>query len=88
MRVPLRRLAGSTRWLCTTLRESCGRDPRRILRDALGPLAGGARPLTAFSCAHTRGQHTDERGPVEVDLKRLEGDDDGKEEASNHVIHL
>lgn len=69
----------SRRWLGAILREKHGRAPPLILRDGAGLLAGGGRPLTAYSRAHSRGQHTEAAGPVEVDLKRLEGEDDGRD---------
>lgn len=41
-------------------------------------LAGGGRPLTGYSRAQSRRQHTEAAAAVEVDLKRLEGKDDGR----------
>ncbi|XP_036971322.1 enoyl-CoA hydratase domain-containing protein 2, mitochondrial [Acanthopagrus latus] len=78
----VRRLAGqrccpSRRWLGVILRETHGRTSSAIPRVGARPLAGGARPLTACSRAHSRWQHTEAADPVEVDVKRLEGRDDG-----------
>ncbi|KAL7397788.1 hypothetical protein ABVT39_028012 [Epinephelus coioides] len=77
----LRRLAGPRcsprRWLGLILRETHGRPSALVPRDGSRPLAGGSRPLTAHSGAQSRGQHTQAADPVEVDLKRLEGEDDG-----------
>lgn len=69
----------SRRWLGAILREKHGRAPPLMLRDGAGLLAGGGRSLTAYIRAHSRGQHTEAAGPVEVDLKRLEGEDDGRD---------
>lgn len=48
-----------------------------------GPmLAGGSRLLMGHSGAHSRRQqHTEAEQPVEVDMKRLEGADNGREES-------
>ncbi|XP_033476591.1 enoyl-CoA hydratase domain-containing protein 2, mitochondrial isoform X2 [Epinephelus lanceolatus] len=77
----LRRLAGPRcsprRWLGLILRETQGRPSALVPRDGSRPLAGGSRPLTAHSGAQSRGQHTQAADPVEVDLKRLEGEADG-----------
>ncbi|KAG8003536.1 Enoyl-CoA hydratase domain-containing protein 2 [Nibea albiflora] len=77
----LRRLVGpgcpSSRWLGVILRESHGRAVHLIPRDGARLLAGGDRPLTAYSRAHSRRQHTEAAKPVEVDVKRLDGEDDG-----------
>uniref|UniRef100_A0A667YBT3 Enoyl CoA hydratase domain containing 2 n=1 Tax=Myripristis murdjan TaxID=586833 RepID=A0A667YBT3_9TELE len=40
-------------------------------------MPGGGRPLTGHTRTHTRRQHTDPADPVEVDLKRLDGEDTG-----------
>uniref|UniRef100_A0A3Q3VV72 Uncharacterized protein n=1 Tax=Mola mola TaxID=94237 RepID=A0A3Q3VV72_MOLML len=68
----LRRLAeprrSSTLWLAAIIpAETHGRAPRLDPRDGL---------------AHSRGQHTEAAAPAEVDLKRLDGDDDGIVEMS------
>uniref|UniRef100_A0A671V5K7 Enoyl CoA hydratase domain containing 2 n=1 Tax=Sparus aurata TaxID=8175 RepID=A0A671V5K7_SPAAU len=78
----IRRLAGqrccsSRRWLGVILRETHDRTSSVIPRVGARPLAGGGRPLTACSRAHSRWQHTEAADPVEVDVKRLEGEDDG-----------
>lgn len=74
----LRRLAGpmcsSRRWLGVILRETHGRTSHRIPLNGSRLLPGGGRPLTVYS----RRQHT-AAGPVtlEVDIKRLEREDNG-----------
>ncbi|XP_074492030.1 enoyl-CoA hydratase domain-containing protein 2, mitochondrial [Sebastes fasciatus] len=77
----LRRLAGSrcssSRWLGVIQRETHSRTSSLIQRDGPRLLAGGGRPLTACSRAQSRWQHTEAGGPVEVDMKRLEGEDNG-----------
>ncbi|XP_019131891.2 enoyl-CoA hydratase domain-containing protein 2, mitochondrial [Larimichthys crocea] len=77
----LRRLVGprgsSSRWMGVILRETHGRTVHLIPRDGARLLAGGDRPLTACSRAHSRRQHTEAAKPVEVDVKRLDGEDDG-----------
>nr|XP_046247275.1 enoyl-CoA hydratase domain-containing protein 2, mitochondrial isoform X2 [Scatophagus argus] len=77
----LRRLAGpmclSRQWLGVILPETHGRTSTLIPRDGARLLAGGGRPLTAYSRAQSRRQHTEAADPVEVDLKRLEGEDVG-----------
>ncbi|XP_041790984.1 enoyl-CoA hydratase domain-containing protein 2, mitochondrial [Chelmon rostratus] len=77
----LRRLPGSRcsvrPWLGVILRETHGGTSRLLPRDGARLLAGGARPLTAYCCAHSRRQHTQAGDPVEAHLKRLEGEDDG-----------
>ncbi|TDH08363.1 hypothetical protein EPR50_G00096500 [Perca flavescens] len=92
----LRRLAGpmclSTRWLGVIQRETHGRTSHRIPRNGSRLLPGGGRPLTVYS----RRQHT-AAGPVtlEVDIKRLEGEDDGivevlmcRHKAKNALGHM
>ncbi|TKS74780.1 Enoyl-CoA hydratase domain-containing protein 2, mitochondrial [Collichthys lucidus] len=73
----LRRLVGprlsSSRWLGVILRETHGRTVHLIPRDGARLLAGGDRPLTAYSGAHSRRQHTEAARPVEVDVKRCSG---------------
>ncbi|KAI3368937.1 hypothetical protein L3Q82_025911 [Scortum barcoo] len=77
----LRRLAGprcsSRRWLGAILRETHGQAPHPIPRGGARLAAGGGRPLTGHAHAQSRGQHTEAADPVEVDLRRLEGEDDG-----------
>uniref|UniRef100_A0A1A8G6A3 Enoyl CoA hydratase domain containing 2 n=1 Tax=Nothobranchius korthausae TaxID=1143690 RepID=A0A1A8G6A3_9TELE len=48
-----------------------------IHRDGARLLAGSGRPLTVYSRPDTRRQHTQAVGPTEVDLQRLEGQDEG-----------
>ena len=43
-------------------------------------LAGVGLPLAGNSRAHRRWQHTEAAGRAEVDLRRLEEGDDGREE--------
>lgn len=69
------RLAG--RWCSSGARiiqETHGRGPGRLLRGAAGLLGSEGRPLTPFG----RAQHTEAAGPVEVDLRRLEEEEDGR----------
>lgn len=73
------RLAG--RWCSSSrclgarlLQETHNRGPGRLLRGAAGLLSSMGRPLTP----HRRAQHTEAAAPVEVDLKRLQGEDDGR----------
>ncbi|XP_041704827.1 enoyl-CoA hydratase domain-containing protein 2, mitochondrial [Coregonus clupeaformis] len=40
-------------------------------------LPGGGRPFTGYNDTHTRWLHTETPEPVEVDLKRLDGEDTG-----------
>lgn len=79
----LRRLPGprcsSRRWLSVILRETHGQTSHPIPRNRARLLTGGGRPLTACSRAHNRGQHTEAAEPVEVDLKRLDGEEDGRD---------
>ncbi|XP_039984115.1 enoyl-CoA hydratase domain-containing protein 2, mitochondrial [Xiphias gladius] len=71
----LRRLAGprSSSWRClgAALRGAHGSASHLIHRGGARVLAGGGRPLAG------RRQHTAAADPLEVDLKRLEGGDDG-----------
>uniref|UniRef100_A0A1A7X0V6 Enoyl CoA hydratase domain containing 2 n=1 Tax=Iconisemion striatum TaxID=60296 RepID=A0A1A7X0V6_9TELE len=48
-----------------------------IYRDGVRLLAGSGRPLTVYSCADTRRRYTQAVDPTEVDLQRLEGQDEG-----------
>ncbi|XP_022614925.1 enoyl-CoA hydratase domain-containing protein 2, mitochondrial [Seriola dumerili] len=77
----LRRVAGPrcSSWRClgAILRESRSRTTNLLSRDGARTLAGASRPLTGYSRGYIRGQHTEAADPVEVDLKRLEGGDDG-----------
>ncbi|TWW57677.1 enoyl-CoA hydratase domain-containing protein 2, mitochondrial [Takifugu flavidus] len=54
-------------------RETLGRAPWRLLRGTAALLSGAGRTLLTSG----RAQHTEAPGPVEVDLKRLEGEDNG-----------
>uniref|UniRef100_UPI0037E81FE9 enoyl-CoA hydratase domain-containing protein 2, mitochondrial n=1 Tax=Semicossyphus pulcher TaxID=241346 RepID=UPI0037E81FE9 len=77
----LRRLPGpsgfSRPWLPLILRETRGQTSAVILRDGTILQAGGGPPLTVNSPAQSRRQHMEAAGLLEVDLKRLEGKDDG-----------
>lgn len=68
-------------WRClgAVLRGTHTRASLLHYRDGARTLAGGSRPLTGHSRAHSRWQHTEAAEPVEVDLKRLEGGDDGRD---------
>ncbi|XP_028259208.1 enoyl-CoA hydratase domain-containing protein 2, mitochondrial [Parambassis ranga] len=76
-----RRLTGPrcSLWRCMALIQ--GKTHSRTsdvnFREAAQLLAGGGRPLTGYSRAQYRRQHAEAVEPVEVDLKRLEGEDDG-----------
>lgn len=54
------------------LRETHGRTSQLVSGEGARLLAGGGR-----RSPHSRGEHTGAAEPVEVDLKRLEGKDDG-----------
>ncbi|XP_026014523.1 enoyl-CoA hydratase domain-containing protein 2, mitochondrial isoform X1 [Astatotilapia calliptera] len=58
-------------------RETHSRTSHVIPQGGARLLAGGGRPLTGYSRAQSRRQHTEAAAAVEVDLKRLEGKDDG-----------
>lgn len=67
----LRRVTGQS---CSLWRRQDSRTPGGILRDGARLLAGDRRSLPGYS----RGQHTEAAAePVEVDLKRLEGQHQG-----------
>uniref|UniRef100_A0A1A8C6W3 Enoyl CoA hydratase domain containing 2 n=1 Tax=Nothobranchius kadleci TaxID=1051664 RepID=A0A1A8C6W3_NOTKA len=66
-----------------------------IHRDGARLLAGSGRPLTVYSRPDTRGQHTRAVDPTEVDLQRLEGQDEGivevlmcRHKARNSLGHM
>lgn len=59
-------------------RETHSRTSHVIPRGGARLLAGGGRPLTGYSRVQSRRQHTEAAAAVEVDLKRLEGKDDGR----------
>ncbi|CAK6974883.1 enoyl-CoA hydratase domain-containing protein 2%2C mitochondrial [Scomber scombrus] len=77
----IRRLArpGSSpwRWLGVNLQDTLGQTLHLTPRDGARLLAGGGRSLTGCSCSQSRKQHTEAAAAVEVDLKRLDGEDDG-----------
>lgn len=58
-------------------REMQSRTSHVIPREGARLPASDGRPLTVDSRAQSRKQHTEAASPVEVDLKRLEGEDDG-----------
>lgn len=78
----LRRLAGSRcsvrRYLGAILREKHDRAPGLTPRDRGRLAAGDGRPLTAYGGPLSRRLHTEAAAPVEVDLKRLDGEDEGR----------
>lgn len=78
----LHRLAGGRRgslWLCrgVILRETPSWTPSLTPRGRAPLVAGGGPPLPGYRGAQSRMQHTEAEDPVEVDVKRLEGEDDG-----------
>lgn len=79
----LRGLAGprwpSLRCLGVILRGTQSAASRHTDRDGARLLAGGSRLLTAHSRAHSRRQHAEAANAVEVDLKRLDGEYDGRD---------
>ncbi|XP_069006154.1 enoyl-CoA hydratase domain-containing protein 2, mitochondrial [Embiotoca jacksoni] len=73
----LRRLTGPS---CSSWRRRAmlPRETSSLIhRDGARVLAGDSCPLTGSSRAHSRRQHTEAADTVEVDLRRLEGADDG-----------
>lgn len=70
------------RWWCSSSRclgariiqETHNRGPGRLLWGAAGLLNSMGCPLTPYG----RAQHTEAAGAVEVDLKRLEDEDNGR----------
>lgn len=77
----------SWRCLWVILRGTHSRISHRINRDGARLLAGEGHSLAAYSRALSRVQHTQAADPVEVDLKRLEGGDDGRDTLwSNSVV--
>ncbi|XP_065812091.1 enoyl-CoA hydratase domain-containing protein 2, mitochondrial [Labrus bergylta] len=74
----LRRLSGQhvsfRPMLPLNLRETRGQTSALILRDGAARHTGGGR---WNSPAQSRRQHTEAADPLEVDLRRLEGEDDG-----------
>ncbi|KAM7012728.1 enoyl-CoA hydratase domain-containing protein 2, mitochondrial [Tautogolabrus adspersus] len=77
----LRRLPGlrvsSRPMLPLNLRETRGQTSALIPRDGTALHTGEGRLLTWNSPAQSRRQHTEAAAPLEVDLRRLEGEDDG-----------
>ncbi|XP_026160682.1 enoyl-CoA hydratase domain-containing protein 2, mitochondrial isoform X2 [Mastacembelus armatus] len=77
----LGRLAGPrcSSWRClgVILRRTHSQTFTPVQRDGARQVARGGRLLTGYSHAQSRGQHTEGADPVEVDVKRLEGEDDG-----------
>lgn len=69
----------SRQWLRTILREQHDRATLMTLRDRAGLLTAGGRSPAPYSRANSRRQHTEAPALVEVDLKRLEGEDDGRD---------
>lgn len=56
------------------IQETHNRGPARLLRGSAGLLSSVGRPPTPYG----RAQHTVAAAPAEVDLKRLEGEDNGR----------
>ncbi|XP_053177955.1 enoyl-CoA hydratase domain-containing protein 2, mitochondrial [Scomber japonicus] len=77
----IRRLArpGSSpwRWLGVNLQDTHRQTLHLTPRDEARLLAGGGRSLAGCSYSQSRKQHTEAAAAVEVDLKRLDGEDDG-----------
>lgn len=67
------------RRLAVPLRETQRLKHHGLHRDGTRLLAGESRSLAACSRADSRSQHTAPEASVEVDLKRLEGQDEGRE---------
>uniref|UniRef100_A0A3Q1G057 Enoyl CoA hydratase domain containing 2 n=1 Tax=Acanthochromis polyacanthus TaxID=80966 RepID=A0A3Q1G057_9TELE len=73
----LRRLSGSMCSLLGCRAVTHNRTSYLIPRDGAWLLPACSGSLTGYSRAQSRWQHTETGDPVEVDLKRLEGKDDG-----------
>lgn len=89
----LRSLAGPrcSSWRClgVILRGTHSRTSSGINREGARLRAGGGHSLAAFSRALSRTLHAEAAAPVEVDLKRLEGEDDGRGTLqSTSVLHI
>lgn len=67
------------RYRAVVIREAQSRTSHMIPRAGARLLAGGGGPVTGWSRAQSRRQHTEAAAPVEVDVKRLEGTDDGRD---------
>lgn len=82
----IRRLArpGSSpwKWLGGNLQDTHRQTLHFTPRDEARLLAGGGRSLTGCSYSQSRKQHTEAAAAVEVDLKRLDGEDDGRDSLS------
>ncbi|KAM7410272.1 hypothetical protein PAMA_001625 [Pampus argenteus] len=77
----LRRLAvprcSLWRWPGVILQDKHGPTPHPNPRDEARLLPGQGRSLTGYSRAHSCQLHTEAAAAAEVDLKRLDGEDDG-----------
>lgn len=86
----LRRLPGSrsssSRCLVAIIRGKHDRSPGLMPRDREPPQATHGRPVAA--CGHTssRRLHADAAAAVEVDLKRLDGEDLGRDTLTFSVL--
>lgn len=67
------------RRLAVPRRETQRLEHHGLHRDGTRLVAGGSRSLAACSRADSRSQHTAAEVSVEVDLKRLEGQDEGRD---------
>lgn len=61
--------------------ETRTRSPGRLLRAPAGLLSSSGRPRTL----HGGAEHTEAAGPLEVDLRRLEGEDDGRRTGQKQI---
>ncbi|KAM9385370.1 enoyl-CoA hydratase domain-containing protein 2, mitochondrial [Pholidichthys leucotaenia] len=81
MNTILCRLTGSrgSLWRCRAAvrAQAPGQTSQLISRTGARLVAGGGRPLSGCGRAQSRSQHTQTADPVEVDLKRLAGQDEG-----------
>ncbi|XP_054458775.1 enoyl-CoA hydratase domain-containing protein 2, mitochondrial [Anoplopoma fimbria] len=77
----LHRLAGPRcsprRWMGVILRQTHSRTSALTPRGGGLQLAGHGRSVAAYCGAQSRGQHTEVVEKVQVDVKRLEGEDNG-----------
>ncbi|XP_013884661.1 enoyl-CoA hydratase domain-containing protein 2, mitochondrial [Austrofundulus limnaeus] len=86
----------SWRWRAVPLRETPHRKAAHMtVRDGARLLAREGRPLTGCRGADGRREHSTEAAPPEVDLKRLEGQDEGiievlmcRQRARNSLGHV
>ncbi|XP_068174819.1 enoyl-CoA hydratase domain-containing protein 2, mitochondrial isoform X2 [Antennarius striatus] len=65
------------RWHSAVSRTAHGRHSYQIRQDSSRPAEGGVVPLTACGRPQHRRQHTEASHRVEVELKRLDGEDGG-----------